>query len=140
MEKKKPNFSITIIYKEETSDSELDCLLLDEILGKDWCDKSETHKTIVINNLEADWQGQAEPISINRIIAHLEDLKNKGCNHVEIMNHSDHRGYEICGLDIHRSTDEEVKNDEERIEKTEKRRREKKMETLKAELKKLEGQ
>lgn len=132
------NHSITKSYKAEIDDSELDMLLYDDILGKDWSDVEERHDTILEgNNNKYRWQGESHPISIDRMIGHLQSLKEKGCNHVEIMYHFDHIGYNIYGLDIHRSTDTEVAAKNELFENYKKLQKAEQIKKLEKELAKL---
>jgi hypothetical protein len=135
---KNNNHSITKEYKEEIDDSELDMTLYDEILGKDWSDKEKYHDTIYKGrDNQYGWQGESHPISIDRMMKHLQDLKDKGCNHVEIMYHCDHIGYNIYGLDIHRSTNEEVKAHKKWQAAEKEKEKQKKIKELTKELEKV---
>lgn len=132
------NHSITKIYKEEESTSEIDFTLRDKILGKDWDEKEERYGEITKGNDEQyGWKEENYPIDIDEAIKILQGLKDKGCNHVEIMYHCDHIGYYFYGLDIHRSTDQEVSEEKERLDKIEKRRTDVKIKSLEAQLAEL---
>ena len=116
---KKLNHSITEIYKASESLTEIDFILRDKILGKDWSENEERFGQITLDNDHNNWQGESHPIKIDDVIKVLEKLKEKGSNYVEIMYHCDHIGYYFNGLDIHRSTNEEVANDKERLKANE---------------------
>jgi hypothetical protein len=109
------NHSITEIYKASESLTEIDLTMRDKILGKNWGDNEERFGQITLNHDQNSWQGETHPINIDDVIKILERLKKKGSNYVEIMYHCDHIGYYFNGLDIHRSTDSEMK-DQERLE------------------------
>jgi len=57
---------------------------------------------------------EAEPISINKMIAVLEKAKAAGSTHVSVEYHEDHIGYEVTGFEIRSSTAEEIAEFEER--------------------------
>jgi hypothetical protein len=110
------NHSITEIYKASHSITEIDFILRDKILGKNWAENEERFGQIILNNDQKNWQGESHPIDIDEVIKVLERLKKKGSNYVEIMYHSDHIGYYFNGLDIHRSTDGEISNEKKRLD------------------------
>lgn len=129
--------SITKIYKsDEIYSSELDMLMRDEILGKNWSD-GEWPDTITLDRKNNKWHGESEPIKIDFVINALEKLKKDGCNYVEIMFHEDHHGYYFNGLDIHRSTESELAAEEERINIITEKNKEKEIRELEAKLAKL---
>ena len=117
---KNENHSITEIYKSEESLTEIDFTLRDKILGKNWDEKEERYGHIVLGDDKTSWKGESYPININDVNKVLEKLKKKGCNYVEIMYHSDHIGYYFNGMDIHRSTNEEVLENNKHTEEFEK--------------------
>lgn len=65
----------------------------------------ETHDNFVI-----DYEGNYEnyPIKIERLIDHLNSIKDNGATHVSIDYHVDHIGYIINGFDIRLMTTDEV--------------------------------
>ena len=134
---KNKNNSLTIIYKKEIEDSELDFTLRDKILGPKWSEQEERFDTIVSGDEKSGWQGESHAISIDRMIGHLDMMKQNGCNHVEIMYHTDHIGYVIYGLDIHRSTDHEVLEHKKEVKELEDKRKDNKIKELQAEIAKL---
>ena len=135
---KKENHSITRIYKSEKSVSEIDMDLYDEILGKDWSEHHERFSEIRLgDNKKYGWQGESHPINIDVVIKLLNGLKAKGCTHAEIMYHCDHIGYYFYGLDVHRSTSEEMDAEEARIEKENKKAKTQRIKELTTELNKL---
>lgn len=137
MSSKKLNHSITQVYTTGESLTEIDFTLRDEILGKDWADHEERFDQITLNNDHDNWKGESHPIKIDEVIKILEKLKSNGSNYVEIMYHCDHIGYYFNGLDIHRSTDEEVVKNKERLEAKLKAKKEAEIKALEAKLAQL---
>lgn len=135
---KNKNHSITKIYKVEESTTEIDFTLRDKVLGKDW-DEHENRFDEIVKGGGGQY-GQSSPIEIDKVIKTLQGFKDSGCNHVEIMYHEDHIGYYFYGLDIHRSTDQEVAEEKERRDKIENRRTSLRIKSLEAELSKLKKQ
>jgi hypothetical protein len=131
------NHSITEIYKESKSLTEIDFILRDKMLGKNWSENEERFGQITLNNDHKNWQGESHPISIDDVIKTLESFKKKGCNYVEIMYHCDHIGYYFNGLDIHRSTNEEVAKDKERLDAKSKAKKEAEIKALETKLEQL---
>lgn len=128
--------SITRIYKERNSVTELDMIVKDEILGKDWSESDYPDK-IEIGNTNNNWEREADAIRIDEVIYILQDMKSKGCNYVEIMNHSDHYGYYFNGLDIHASTPKEIKEEKERKKELERKNAESEIKKLEEKISKL---
>ncbi len=135
--KKKANNSITEIYKSSKSLTEIDFILRDKMLGKNWAENEERFGQITLNNDHKNWQGEVHPISIDDVIKVLENFKKKGSNYVEIMYHCDHIGYYFNGLDIHRSTDEEVASESERLEAKLKAKKDAEIKALETKLEQL---
>lgn len=117
--KKNSNQSVTYSYKSEIRATEIHFDIMDKILGKNWENQAYSEITIVPD--KSSWANSVDscPIEIDRVIKILTKLKKEGSNYVEIMYHSDHAGYYLNGIDIHRSTDEELAKENERIEKFE---------------------
>ena len=78
-----------------------------------------------------------EPIRIDALIELLQKAKDRGANYVCIETHGDHHGYEIEPLDIHESTEGEIKKHLEEKEKKNKRTKQKEYNKLVEELEKL---
>jgi hypothetical protein len=134
---KKINNSITKIYKTSESLTEIDFVLRDKILGKNWSENEERFGDITLNNDYNSWKGESHPINIDDVIKALEKLKKKGSNYVEIMYHCDHIGYYFNGLDIHRSTDIEIKENEMTLDAMEKLKKEAEIKALEIKLAQL---
>ena len=130
------NHSITRDYVCDKSSTEIHYLVRDEVLGKDWEDK-EDFGEITLNQKLHSWAGESSSIKIDDVIQILEELKKEGCNYVEMMHHEDHAGYYFNGLNIHRSTDIEVSDEKERIEKKEKAKKDLAITELELKLEKL---
>ena len=72
--------------------------------------------------ISIDGPGQSldsEPVDISRMIKILADMKQKGANYVRIEYHVDHIGYEVEGLNIRKSNDQEISTYEEKNESLE---------------------
>jgi len=98
---------ITNKYVKELEHSEIDFDLYEKILGKDWSDIDR--EEIDLGRDNNWWTGEGYPIEIDRVIKTLQKLKKRGANFVEIMYHCDHIGYVFNGVDIHESTEGELK-------------------------------
>ena len=90
------------VLEIETDDS-LDWENQYKILGEE-----ETDATTICNTVGSSWNGQAAAIEIDEARAILNKLKKVGANHVEIMFHEDHGGYVFNGVELRKSTDEEI--------------------------------
>lgn len=128
--KKNINHSVTYSYKSEVPATEIHFDILDKILGKNWENQAYSEITIVPD--KSSWANSVDavPIEIGRVIKILNKLKKEGSNYVEIMYHSEHAGYYFNGIDIHRSTDEEVAKEDERVEKFEKAKKQAEIQLL----------
>lgn len=78
---------------------ELDIEMIEDIIGNVE-DRNEIYKgrTAFLN----------DPIDINKLMDHLQTLKNHGANYVAINYNIDKRGYEITGVKITIATQEEI--------------------------------
>lgn len=64
------------------------------------------------------WQEDAPLMSIDKLQKRLHEMKEKGCNYVEIMHHTDHEGYVFNGAKVWKPSNEELqKIEDERQEK-----------------------
>jgi hypothetical protein len=117
--KKNINHSVTYSYKSEVPATEIHYDIMDKILGKNW--ENKAYSEIIIVPDKSSWANSVDavPVEIDRVIKILTKLKKEGSNYIEIMYHCDHAGYYFNGIDIHRSTDEEVAKENERLEKFE---------------------
>ncbi len=99
---------------------ELDLLNRDIILGKKWDDEKFQYPITITKTKKGaeekySFRGEAEPVLIDTLIEVLEKLKDKGCNFVEIMNHCDHHGYHINGVEIRKATQVEIEKHEKEL-------------------------
>jgi hypothetical protein len=126
------------IYIQEIAHDELDLINLDDVFGIS-NDYHEHEEIVSVVGDRMHWIGEAEPINIDLLIKTLQELKDSGCNYVEVMFHCDHHGYNISGLKMREATKKEVENYEAdkkiRIE-AEKEKRRKQLEEELAKLKK----
>src|ERR1035437_113914 len=101
---------ITKTYKKEIELSELD-FVIQESIHKDWYGDSHVNdsRVVITNNGKGRWEGDAIPIDIDEAIRTLEKLKKTGANFAEIMYHTDHNGYVFNGLEVRKSTEDEIK-------------------------------
>ena len=109
MRKETKNF-VTEKYLTELEESELDMSNLDKVFGGDkWSE--EGYDTIRISrNEQFSYEGEAEPISIELLEKVIAKIKKTGATHMEIVNHGDHHGYVFLGLEIRKSTAEEIES------------------------------
>jgi hypothetical protein len=91
--------------------SDLDLVNEDEILGVN----PEGHdcKEIVTKKLDArnHYIDESIDINIDTVIGVMKQLKEKGCNYVQIFHHSDHHAYEFYGIHMSEMTDQDQIND-----------------------------
>ena len=100
------------ITKEVIGDvehSEIDFLIRDEF-GFDYENDQELVEIEVGNG-----DVRNESISIDLMIKTLQELKEKGSTHVALHYHVDHIGYEMTGYKIYRSTEDQIKDYEEKL-------------------------
>ncbi|NMC61419.1 MAG: hypothetical protein GYA51_18860 [Candidatus Methanofastidiosa archaeon] len=86
-------------YKAQEELSEIDFDLYESLFPK-WSENDEEHPeeiTVFPNDEPLYWVGESHPISIKDVIKVLNDMKEKGCDYVEIMYHTDHIGYVFTG-------------------------------------------
>jgi hypothetical protein len=128
---------ITFKYLKEIEKSEIDIDTLQKIGGKNIFEDGYER---VIKNLskEYGWEGESEPISISDLEKVIAKLKKTGANYVEIYPHGDHNGYVFYGLEIRKSTKEEI----DEINKIRKKRDElsRKYHELNTELQKIKAE
>lgn len=114
---------ITKRYIKEVDITEIDIVNQDQILGPDpECERD--HERITIPNKKASWAGEAEPVEIGKMIDTLTRLRDLGSTHVEIMHHEDHHGYYVNGLEMRKSTPEELADLRDKTAKQEEKHRE----------------
>jgi hypothetical protein len=108
---------VTKTVKFEKSADELDFDNMDQFGWKD----HDQHDFVEINNdmLSTD----AEPIEIDRLIAILNEAKSKGSTHVAVEYHCDHIGYDIAGIEMRLSTQEEIDSFENKRKAAQDKRR-----------------
>jgi len=98
---------VTKTVKFKDSINELDFVNREAFGWEDW----DRHDFIEINkgNVNRD----DEPIEINSMIELLQKAKDAGSTHVNINYYTDHHGYDISGVEMRKSTQEEIDNYEE---------------------------
>lgn len=102
-------------YKAQEELSEIDFDLYESLFPR-WSENDEEHPeqiTVFPNDEPLYWVGESYPIHIEDVIKVLNDMKEKGCNYVEIMYHTDHIGYVFTGLDVHIASEKEIAKHEE---------------------------
>ena len=120
-------------YTEEVEHSDLDLINIDEILGTN----KDGHDYTMITSNDINWSGEVDSINIDTLIATLQKLKKNGANYVEVFHHTDHRGYNIYGVELREATDEEII--EFKNQQTKSSVLEKKIEELESQLKYLKN-
>ena len=104
--------TIKKVYVCSETTPEVDFEMYDDVLGKE--DVEEAYKEwgpIVIDNSGYYYN---IPMKIDDAIALLNRLKEKGSNYVSIEHNCDHPDYTFVGFDIHRATEEDIKEEKER--------------------------
>ena len=128
---------LILTYLKEISTKELDFLLRDKILGKNW-DEGKEYPYFYHKN-EKSWSRESSPVSIDYVIDILEKLKKKGANYVEIMYHGDHIEYVFNGLEIHKMNQKELEEYENNIKLINNNIRNKEIAKLEEELQRLKN-
>jgi len=105
-------YSILHRYIEEIDSDEL--YLWDEFFTEEETD--EEYPTNILVNFPKFGGGDGSPIRINEVIRILSKLKEKGATHVEITWHCDHLEYEFHGMEIRKATDEEMAEEQKRLD------------------------
>ena len=107
MRKTMEKIYVTKTVKFEDSINELDFVNRETFGWEDW----DLHDFVEINkgNVNRD----DEPIEINSMIELLQRAKDAGSTHVNIDYHTGHHGYDISGVEMRKSTQEEIDNYEE---------------------------
>lgn len=119
MSEHKVDNTITHDCKVETQTEELDFALYHDILGEENVDKAYNEDGVNVIYKGKDYQNT--PVKIEVLKEMLSKLEEKGCNYVSIDYHCDHIEYDICGIDVHVSTEDEIEeqNDKETNEELE---------------------
>ena len=91
----------TINKKENKEFSDLDFRLYDDVYPN-WVNEDNSPWPI------GTYRNDGYPISINSLIEELTLLKNNGSNYVSINVNLDHHGYDLEGLEIIKSTEDEI--------------------------------
>lgn len=99
----------TIKYLKEIEVSELDLANTQKVLGKNIYDSEDGHEFIYLHlNKDHGYEGESEQISIDTLEKIIARMKKAGANYMEIVPHGDHNGYVFYGLDIKKSTADEI--------------------------------
>lgn len=105
------NYWIKKEYVEEVERDDVDDIAINKLLPGDWYEESYgTHTTN-----KQSYSGVSDAMNIDDMFSVLNNLKEKGSTHIEVMYHIDHRGYVFNGLIMQRATEEEIQNFENEI-------------------------
>lgn len=116
--KKDKKLFLTLLYKKEieTNDSiSWDCFY--DIFGDDFDKDGDVYPAEILNRNDKSWASNVDHIKIDNVIEILEKLKKSDCNYVEIMHHCDHNSYVFNGIQIQKSTPEEIDEHNRNLEK-----------------------
>ena len=105
---------VTYKYLKAIEESELDIEAVENVLGKNAYEEPGFER-IFVNENKNGWSGEAERISIELLRKTIDKLEKTGANYVEVFHHTDHNGYVFYGLEVRKSTPEEIE-DEKRKE------------------------
>ena len=98
----------------------------------------EDHDKHDFVEIETNPLTDAEPIEIDQLIAILNKAKSVGSTHVAIEYHCDHIGYDITGIEMRLSTEDEVLAYTEKKKAEQEKRR--KLHDLRAQIAKIENE
>ena len=129
---------MTFKYLKEIELSELDMDAVHHVLGKNAYEEPGFQKIFIPLNKEYGYEMETERISIEVLEKTIAKLKKAGANYMEIMHHSDHNGYVFYGIEVRKSTQEEI--DEEKRKEIAKERIDKRLEELQSEFQKLQNE
>lgn len=108
----------TVKYLKEIEVSELDITNTQKVFGKDIYDNDGGHEFIRKQlNKEYGYEGESEEISIDTLEKIIDKMKKAGANYMEIVPHGDHHGYVFYGLEIRKSTADEIFDQESKRRK-----------------------
>jgi hypothetical protein len=88
---------------------------------------------------DGGWEGDAEPIPIEKLEKLCADMRKLGATHIEMMQHNDHNGYHAFGVHISIGTADQAKQFAELKAKKVKKDKDKRIKQLRDELRNLEG-
>ena len=138
MEKPKEKKYLTFRYLKEIEESDLDISTVEKILGKDAYEDPGFERLFFPLNKDYGYETETQRISIELLEKTIAKLKKSGANYMEIMHHTDHNGYVFYGIEVRKSTPEEIEN--EKRNDIARERIEKRMEELKKEFNELDKQ
>lgn len=95
------------------------------------------HPDFIYENERSYWS-DGDPIKIEDLQKYLEELKNSGASHVEIMHHTDHHSYILSPSFIRKATKEEIKAEKDRINEELKRKKLQNIKAMQEEIQRLE--
>lgn len=108
MKKQEEKQYLTFKYIKEIEESDLDIDTVEKILGKDAYEEPGFERIFIPLNVEYGYEQEADRISITLLEKTIAKMKKAGASHLEMMHHSDHRGYVFYGVEVRRSTKAEV--------------------------------
>ena len=84
--------------------------------------------------------GNNTPMPIDDALRIIQEMKDKGANFIEIDYHCDHITYLFSGFEIRKATEEEIKEEQKRLDDIEKSNRLKRLNELKEEIEKINNE
>jgi hypothetical protein len=127
---------IYIKYLREVETEELDLELYNPFFTDE--EMENDYPSFIYENHDVGGWSEEDPIKIEDLQNLLEEIKNSGASHVEIMHHTDHHSYVLTPSIIRKATEEEIKENEERKKGGIKKRKMEHIENMKNEIKRLE--
>lgn len=124
----------TLISRKEFSEIDMENK---ENFGFDYDNENDFILIEKIKDGVKNYSLDVEPIEIDKLIKHLNKIKEEGANYVGIHYHEDHIGYVIGGYSVSLSTEEEISEYNE-IE-TQRNKKLKAIDILSEELRKLKA-
>ena len=86
------------------------------------------------------WRSQNTPMPIDDALRIIQEMKDKGANFIEIDYHCDHITYLFSGFEIRKATEEEIKEEQKKVDDIEKSNRLKRLNELKEEIEKINNE
>lgn len=126
---------ILIKYLPDVETEEQDLVLYNQFFTEEEMDND--WPSFIYENDGSRW-GEGDPIKIEDLQNHLEEIKNSGASHVEIMHHEDHHCYIFTPSFIRKATEEEIKAEEDRVKEGLKMKRLERIKNMKEEIQRME--
>ena len=124
-------------YLGEIETEEQDLVLWNDFFTEE--EMENDYPDTLIQGDTGHYSGECAPIKIDEMIETLQSFKSDGANYVEIGYHVDHFAYLLNAIKIRKATEEEIKEEKDRMKEAKLYEKELHIEKLRKELEKLES-